>query len=678
MALSSSAMMGYTAEYFLGYLPILQTTQKNAANRVLIATIRDKGICPCPRCLLTKSYFWHIGLIADMSARVLRVQQYLGDKITIACDAIYNLGLPIKGAAVECLLKEFSLVPTFNAFADRLGFLGFNFFPMLIVDLLHEFKLGVFKSIFKHLIRLLYAINPETITVLNECFRSILSFGRGAIQHFPSSVSDVRHSAAWHFEDILQCTIPAFKGLFPAQHDNVVCLLLFQLAEWHALAKLQLHTDDSLARLDQALEGLGKQLRKFQQFTCLAFQTVELPHEVAAHQRRHEANLKSTNGGTRSLGAHPRTFNLSTYKLHALGDYVGSIRLFGTTDSYMTQIGELSHCLIKMLYQNTNKQDVSKQLAKQERRCTRIHRQRQSTAPLQDIHTSDLLIEAHHFMSNTSNFLNLAHYLSEHEGDPAIKVSQAKCLQINYTIYDVHRDQDTLKPGYGGVVMTLSREHDGDTHPFWYAQVLGAFTIQVLHVGPDVHNHSPQSMEFLWVRWFGVVPCYHWSIREGHLPKVGFIPDSPSAFGFLDPSVVLRACHLIPALLMAAWMLFFGMAQLLCDHSENRIPPPPPPPPHLLVPLIPSCHPPPPPSSSSSSSSPSSPSHPPPPPLVTLIPLLSPSPSSPSRPPHPPLIPLSSPSPSSLLLFFFLLPLLTFSSPSSPSHPPLVTLPLLC
>ncbi|KAG1741749.1 uncharacterized protein EDB91DRAFT_1247804 [Suillus paluster] len=48
-----------------------------------------------------------------MSARVSRVQQYLEDKITITHDAIYKLGLPIKGAAVERLLKELSLVPTF-------------------------------------------------------------------------------------------------------------------------------------------------------------------------------------------------------------------------------------------------------------------------------------------------------------------------------------------------------------------------------------------------------------------------------------------------------------------------------------------------------------------------------------------------------------------------------------
>lgn len=33
------------------------------------------------------------------------------------------------------------------------------------------------------------------------------------------------------------------------------------------------------------------------------------------------------------------------------------------------------------------------------------------------------------------------------------------------------------------------------------------------------------------------------------LPQIGFVPDSDgSAFGFLDPSMVLRGCHLVPAL----------------------------------------------------------------------------------------------------------------------------------
>jgi hypothetical protein len=36
--------------------------------------------------------------------------------------------------------------------------LDFNLFSMLVVDFMHEFELGVWKAIFKHLIRLLYAV----------------------------------------------------------------------------------------------------------------------------------------------------------------------------------------------------------------------------------------------------------------------------------------------------------------------------------------------------------------------------------------------------------------------------------------------------------------------------------------------------------------------------------------
>jgi hypothetical protein len=55
-------------------------------------------------------------------------------------------------------------------------------------------------------------------------------------------------------------------------------------------------------------------------------------------------------------------------------------------------------------------------------------------------------------------------------------------------------------------------------------------------------------MEFLWVRWFGIVLRYCYGHRAAQLPKIGFVLDSdPLAFGFLDPSLVLRGCHLIPA-----------------------------------------------------------------------------------------------------------------------------------
>ena len=102
------------------------------------------------------------------------------------------------------------------------------------------------------------------------------------------------------------------------------------------------------------------------------------------------------------------------------------------------------------------------------------------------------------------------------------------------------RDQDTLHPGSGSAVMLLSRKDGPNAHPFWYAEALGAFLITIDYSGTE------QVMEFLWVRWFGVMPGYHWGFKHACLPKVGFIPsDTGAAFGFINPALVLRSCHLI-------------------------------------------------------------------------------------------------------------------------------------
>ena len=97
-------------------------------------------------------------------------------------------------------------------------------------------------------------------------------------------------------------------------------------------------------------------------------------------------------------------------------------------------------------------------------------------------------------------------------------------------------------------VMVLSQEDNTNGHPYWYACVLGVFHAQVLHIGLRATNRSLQRMEFLWVRWFGAEPDYHSGLKVARLPKIGFVPDSdPEAFSFLDPSLVIRGCHLLPA-----------------------------------------------------------------------------------------------------------------------------------
>ena len=57
-----------------------------------------------------------------------------------------------------------------NAFVERLGDDDFDMSRMLVVDFMHEFELGVWKSVFTHLICLLYAGSPDgsLVGTLNE------------------------------------------------------------------------------------------------------------------------------------------------------------------------------------------------------------------------------------------------------------------------------------------------------------------------------------------------------------------------------------------------------------------------------------------------------------------------------------------------------------------------------
>jgi hypothetical protein len=148
-----------------------------------------------------------------------------------------------------------------------------------------------------------------------------------------------------------QCAIPVFEGLFPDGHDNIIRVLLFRMAQWHALAKLRLHSEDTLALLDDALRTLANQLRHFQTATCSAFCTTELPSETALRRRR-EAGSSDQGSSTVVQDSRPRpkSLNLNTYKIHALGDYVHCIKQFGTTDSYIRKNRFFHRCFKRHLY----------------------------------------------------------------------------------------------------------------------------------------------------------------------------------------------------------------------------------------------------------------------------------------------------------------------------------------
>jgi hypothetical protein len=169
----------------------------------------------------------------------------------------------------------------------------------------------------------------------------------------------------------IKCAIPVFDGLLPEPHNRAVLELLFVMAHWHGLAKLRLHNDLTLEVMDAETVVLGDKLRAFSQKTCPAFDTKELHREFNARIRRqtsarkrsrtanaqdstpahnttttteqrqspriNEARHASTSTRSRQAGRRRKTFNLSTYKLHSHGDYVATIKRYGTTDSYSTE-----------------------------------------------------------------------------------------------------------------------------------------------------------------------------------------------------------------------------------------------------------------------------------------------------------------------------------------------------
>lgn len=139
-----------------------------------------------------------------------------------------------------------------------------------------------------------------------------------------------------------------FDGLPDDDHDNRIILdMLFDYGCWHALAKLRLHTDETLDLLDVATVHLGQSTRTFARTTCKKYDTYELPRESAARGRRRAALANKGKGKGRAGQASNDTagttrkrksFSRKTYKYHSLWDYAAHIRRFGPSDNWTTQI----------------------------------------------------------------------------------------------------------------------------------------------------------------------------------------------------------------------------------------------------------------------------------------------------------------------------------------------------
>jgi len=123
------------------------------------------------------------------------------------------------------------------------------------------------------------------------------------------------------------------------------------------------------------------------------------------------------------------------------------------------------------------------------------------------------------------------------------RIFRHQVLRINYTTYDVRRNQDSINIRTQSDVMVLA-DNETNGHPYWYARVIGIFHAMVRRSG---FGNEWEKRDFLWVRWYGLETSHQFGFKAKRLPRIGFVDTDDNAFGFIDPANIIRAVHLIPA-----------------------------------------------------------------------------------------------------------------------------------
>lgn len=122
--------------------------------------------------------------------------------------------------------------------------------------------------------------------------------------------------------------------------------------------------------------------------------------------------------------------------------------------------------------------------------------------------------------------------------------------RFNYTTYDVCRAQDVINPKTSHCnIMVLRAENDmgPQGHRYIYGKVLGIYHTNVIFIGVGMVDYTPIRMECLWVWWYEPIDeVSTWDSSTMDRVRFPSVTHNHS-FDFLDPTDVLRGCHIIPA-----------------------------------------------------------------------------------------------------------------------------------
>ncbi len=170
------------------------------------------------------------------------------------------------------------------------------------------------------------------------------------------------------------------------------------------------------------------------------------------------------------------------------------------------------------------------------------------------------------FEPDKSEGLNTTETAQKHIIVKGDRIYKHKIARFYHTTYDIQRSEDVINPrtSHSHIMLLSTLDSNkknsvdddavADTHPFLYARVIGIYHVNVVYIGPGKKDYDAMRFDFLHVRWLQLediqphgkqYPSAWSSLR---LNCLSFPPILQSgSFGFVDPALVLRGCHLIPA-----------------------------------------------------------------------------------------------------------------------------------
>lgn len=129
-------------------------------------------------------------------------------------------------------------------------------------------------------------------------------------------------------------------------------------------------------------------------------------------------------------------------------------------------------------------------------------------------------------------------------------------MTINYTTYDVRRAQESINCNTERCTVMVKADEQS-SQLFLYAQV-----IDICHALVETQDSiKPTRVNFLFVRWLTPDPSYSAGWKHRRLDRIRFVSHADPRldnFGFLDPTEVIRACHLIPCFSMGMTDVYLG------------------------------------------------------------------------------------------------------------------------